>query len=139
MTFDLTPVFEGILKSSQKKVYKRITYILLIDDLIETNESTETITWQLITTFDIEVTGRELQLVGPRYSSITPQKKLFIENISHPNISMKVVSLDPPPLVLDRRIEGLKRLELNIPKTQIDAGELEIKVKIEDKKIGTGC
>ena len=48
---------------------------------------------------------------------------------------MKVVSLDPPPLELDRRIEGLKRLELNIPKAQIDAGELEIKVRLRDKKL----
>jgi len=134
VTFDLTPVFEGVLKSSKRKFTKESPTSLLIDDLIEINESTETITWQLITTFDIEVTGEGATISKPEYSSITPQKKLFIENISHPNISMKVISLDPPPLELDRRIEGLKRLELNIPTEQIDAVELEIKVRLRGQK-----
>ena len=134
VTFDLTPVFEGVLKSSKRKFTKESPTSLLIDDLIEINESTETITWQLISTFDIEVTGEGATISKPEYSSITPQKKLFIENISHPNISMKVISLDPPPLELDRRIEGLKRLELNIPTEQIDAVELEIKVRLRGQK-----
>ena len=134
VTFDLTPVFEGVLKSSKRKFTKESPTSLLIDDFIEINESTETITWQLITTFDIEVTGEGATISKPEYSSITPQKKLFIENISHPNISMKVISLDPPPLELDRRIEGLKRLELNIPTEQIDAVELEIKVRLRGQK-----
>ena len=47
---------------------------------------------------------------------------------------MKVISLDPPPLELDRRIEGLKRLELNIPTAKIDAEELEIKVRLRGQK-----
>ena len=134
VTFDLTPVFEGVLKSSKRKFTKESPTSLLIDDFIEINESTETITWQLITTFDIEVTGEGATISKPEYSSITPQKKLFVENISHPNISMKVISLDPPPLELDRRIEGLKRLELNIPTSQIDAVELEIKVRLRGQK-----
>ena len=134
VTFDLTPVFEGVLKSSKRKFTKESPTSLLIDDFIEINESTEIITWQLITTFDIEVTGEGATISKPEYSSITPQKKLFIENISHPNISMKVISLDPPPLELDRRIEGLKKLELNIPTAQIDAGELEIKVRLRGQK-----
>ena len=134
VTFDLTPVFEGVLKSSKRKFTKESPTSLLIDDFIEINESTETITWQLITTFDIEVTDEGATISKPEYSSITPQKKLFVENISHPNISMKVISLDPPPLELDRRIEGLKRLELNIPTSQIDAVELEIKVRLRGQK-----
>lgn len=134
VTFDLTPVFEGVLKSSKRKFTKESPTSLLIDDLIKINESTETITWQLITTFDIEVTGEGATISKPEYSSITPQKKLFVENISHPDISMKVISLDPPPLELDRRIEGLKRLELNIPTAQINAGELEIKVRLRGQK-----
>ena len=134
VTFDLTPVFEGVLKSSKRKFTKESPTSLLIDDLIEINESTETITWQLITTFDIEVTGEGATISKPDFSSTTPQKKLFVENLSHPNISMKVISLDPPPLELDRRIEGLKRLELNIPTAQIDAVELEIKVRLRGQK-----
>ena len=72
VTFDLTPVFEGVLKSSKRKFTKESPTSLLIDDLIKINESTETITWQLITTFDIEVTGEGATISKPEYSSITP-------------------------------------------------------------------
>ena len=41
---------------------------------------------------------------------------------------MNIVSLDPPPLELDRRIEGLKRLELNIPSSLVTGGKIDIKI-----------
>ncbi len=134
VTFDLTPVFEGILKSSKRKFTKESNTSLVIDDFIEINESTKTITWQLITTFDIDITREGATISKPEYSSVTPVKKLFVENLSHPEIEMKIISLDPPPLELDRRIKGLKRLELNIPSSSIEGGKIDIKVRLSGQK-----
>ena len=67
---------------------------------------------------------------------MTPVKKLFVENLSHPDIKMNIVSLDPPPLELDRRIEGLKRLELNIPSSLVTGGKIDIKIRLKGQKIG---
>tara|TARA_B100001175_G_C19514298_1_gene646161 strand:- start:1863 stop:3830 length:1968 start_codon:yes stop_codon:yes gene_type:complete len=134
VTFDLTPVFEGVLKSSKRKFTKESNTSLVIDDFIEINESTKTITWQLITTFDIDITRGGATISKPEYSSVTPVKKLFVENLSHPDIEMKIISLDPPPLDLDRRIKGLKRLELNIPSSSIEGGKIEIKVRLSGQK-----
>ena len=65
---------------------------------------------------------------------MTPVKKLFVENLSHPDIKMNIVSLDPPPLELDRRIEGLKRLELNIPSSLVTRGKIDIKIRLKGQK-----
>ena len=61
-------------------------------------------------------------------------KTLTIENLSFPEISFSVISLDPPPLELDRRIEGLKRIELRIPAYILKDRKGEIKVRLAESK-----
>ena len=134
VTFDLSPTFEGQLKSAQRTFTKDSNVSLLIDDKIEVSDETELITWQLMTTLDVEITSNGAMLSKPEYSSITPVKKLYIENLSHSDIQMNVVSLDPPPLEWDRRIENLKRIELKIPASRAESGKLDIKVKLRGQK-----
>ena len=57
-------------------------------------------------------------------------KVLKIENLSHPDLRFSVISLDPAPLALDRKIKGLKRIELRIPSWTIKKGKEVIKVKL---------
>ena len=134
VTFDLSPTFEGQLKSAQRTFTKDSNVSLVIDDKIEVSDETELITWQLMTTLDVEITSNGATLSKPEYSSTTPVKKLYIENLSHSDIQMNVVSLDPPPLELDRRIENLKRIELKIPASRAESGKLDIKVKLMGQK-----
>jgi hypothetical protein len=134
VTFDLSPTFEGQLKSAQRTFTKDSNVSLVIDDKIEVSDETELITWQLLTTLDVEITSNGATLSKPEYSSNTPVKKLYIENLSHSDIQMNVVSLDPPPLELDRRIENLKRIELKIPASRAESGKLDIKVKLMGQK-----
>ena len=134
VTFDLTPTFEGQLKSVQRTFTKDSEVSLIIEDRIETSEDTEIITWQLMTTMAVEITPQGATISKPEYSSVSPVKKLFIENLSHPEIQMNIVSLDPPPLALDRRIENLKRIELKIPASQVSGGKLDIKIRLEGQK-----
>ena len=47
---------------------------------------------------------------------------------------MNIVSLDPPPLALDRRIENLKRIELKIPVSEVTGGKLDIKIRLKGQK-----
>lgn len=106
----------------------------MIEDRIEISEATETITWQLVTTMDVEITPEGATLSKPEYSPVTPVKKLWIENLSHPEIKMSIVSLDPPPFELDRRIDGLKRIELKILSSQVKGGKLDIQIKLRGQK-----
>jgi hypothetical protein len=60
-------------------------------------------------------------------------KSLKLENLSHPGFTVSVISLDPPPLVLDKTIENLKRLELQVPAWTVENGKTKIKVRLSEK------
>ena len=57
-------------------------------------------------------------------------KQLKLENLSHPELSVSIVSLDPPPLQLDRRIENLKRIELRMPAYLFSEDEATLQVRL---------
>ena len=42
-------------------------------------------------------------------------KEMKLQNLSHPELTFSVISLDPPPLELDRKIDNLKRIEMRLP------------------------
>jgi len=107
-TIDMSTIFGGLLESANRKFVKENNSTLLIEDKFKLTDSTKLITWQLITTADVEIVkgGAILTQDG---------KQLHLKNLSHPELSVSIISLDPPPLKLDRKIEGLKRIEIRIP------------------------
>ncbi|MEM9144437.1 MAG: heparinase II/III family protein, partial [Bacteroidota bacterium] len=123
VTFDLSAAFEGQLKQAFRRFAKDGDRSLLIEDRIQVLDSTKWVAWQLITQADVEMIKNAAVLHQE-------DKKLLLENLSHPEVSFSVISLDPPPLALDRRIPGLKRLELRIPAYLLKDGENQIKVQL---------
>ncbi len=121
--FDLTAVYGQNLKSAARKFVKDSPTSLLIEDNIEISEETKLITWQLMTTADVKIIqgGAILTKDG---------KTLKLENLSHPELDISIISLYPAPLKLDRQIEGLKRLEIRIPAWTIKSGKTNIKVRL---------
>uniref|UniRef100_UPI0032162F12 heparinase II/III domain-containing protein n=1 Tax=uncultured Draconibacterium sp. TaxID=1573823 RepID=UPI0032162F12 len=122
-TFDMTAVYGENLKSTKRTFLKDSPVSIVIEDEIEVSEKTDLITWQLMTTADVEIKkgGAVLKQDG---------KKLKVENLSHPDLYISVVSLYPAPLELDRQILGLKRLEIRIPAWTINTGKTKIKVRL---------
>jgi len=122
-TIDMSLAFKGQLKSALRKFIKDTATSLIIEDNIETSDETELITWQLITTADVEIGngGAILKQNG---------KTLKLENLSHPELMISIISLFPAPLKLDRQIEGLKRLEIRIPAWTINNKKETIRVKL---------
>lgn len=122
-TFDLTPVFGTLLKSAQRRFIKDTPTSIVVEDNIEISEKTKLITWQLMTTADVKIIqgGAILTKDG---------KTLKLENLSHPELDISIISLYPAPLKLDRQIEGLKRLEIRIPAWTIKSGKTNIKVRL---------
>jgi hypothetical protein len=122
-SFDLTAVYGELLKSAQRHFVKESPTSIVIEDNIETSTKTKLITWQLITTADVEIVdgGAILKQDG---------KTLKLENLSHPDLIVSVISLYPAPLKLDRQIEGLKRIEIRIPAWTIENGSTKIKVRL---------
>jgi hypothetical protein len=125
VSFDLSAVYGENIKSVQRSFRKESASSLLIEDRLTPSEKTELITWQLVTIASVEVIdgGAILSQDG---------KKLKLENLSHPDIMISVVSLDPPPLELDRRIKGLKRIEIRIPAWTINKGSTTLKIRLSE-------
>ena len=122
-TFDLSPLYGENIKSANRKFIKDSPSSVVIEDAIEISDSTELITWQMMTQADVKLVegGAILTQDG---------KTLKIENLSHPELDITLVSLYPAPLELDRQIEGLKRLEIRIPAWTIKDGSTNIKVRL---------
>jgi hypothetical protein len=122
-SFDLTAVYGGNLNSAVRRFVKDGPTSLMVEDRIEVAENTEKITWQLMTTAEVGLVdgGAVLRQGG---------KELRLRSVMHPELKLSVVSLDPPPMELDRKIKGLKRLEMNIPADTAVDGKIMIKVKL---------
>ncbi|MBK8503761.1 MAG: heparinase II/III family protein [Saprospiraceae bacterium] len=123
-SIDLSPAFGGKLKRAKRTFTKDSPTSLLIEDLIEIDlDSTQLITWHMMTTADVQITrgGALLTQNG---------KQLKLENLSHPEIEISIISLDPSPLELDRKIEGLKRIELRFPAYVFEPGQNKISIRL---------
>ncbi|MEX2382369.1 MAG: heparinase II/III family protein [Opitutales bacterium] len=125
-TVDMSAVFEGQLQSAQRRFKKDGPASLLLEDELEVAPSTESITWQLMTTADVIPTAN-----GARLEQDGEQLNLTI--LSPSDVSVSVVSLDPPPLELDKRIEGLKRVEIRIPAEQFPGERVSIQVRLSSE------
>src|SRR3546814_2122441 len=80
-TVNMTAAFGGLLKKAERRFVKDSPVSLLIEDEIELTEKTKTITWQLMTTDDVELVdgGAILHQDG---------KQLKIEVLSHPGMDI---------------------------------------------------
>jgi len=122
-SFDLTAVYGKALKNAIRKFTKDSETSLVIEDQLILSEETKMITWQLMTTADVEIV---------KGGAILRQdnKVLKMENLSLPELTVSLVSLYPAPLKLDRQIEGLKRIEIRIPAYLFENGKGLIKVRL---------
>ncbi len=125
-TIDLRPAFAGLLKSARRTFVKESPASLLIEDRVEISENTNWITWQMLTQADVEIVkgGAVLR---------QDNQVLKLENLSHPEITVSLISLDPPPLYFDKTIENLKRIEIRIPAWTVKNGKCELKVRLTGK------
>jgi len=122
-TISLTRAFAGQLKSAQRRFVKDGPASLVIEDKIEISEETNWITWQMLTQADVQIVkgGAVLRQNG---------QTLKLENLSHPEIMVSVISLNPPPLYFDKTIENLKRIEIRIPAWIVENGKMNLKVRL---------
>jgi len=123
VTIDMTPLYGNNLNSLKRRVVMESNQSVLIEDRIEINNSTKIITWGLMTQAEVQPTktGAILKQDG---------KNLKFEILSHPGLSVSVISLDPPPLAIDKAIENLKRIEIRIPAWAVENGKMNLKVRL---------
>ncbi|MEX1241194.1 MAG: heparinase II/III family protein [Cyclobacteriaceae bacterium] len=125
-SIDLTELYGGNIASLKRKIVKESNVSILIEDQIEVNDSTRNVTWGLMTVADVVLVkngailkqdGKELRL-----SILTPE-----------NLNISIISLDPPPMEIDKSINNLKRLEIRIPAWTIENGNGTLRVRLSGK------
>ncbi len=122
-SFDMSEALAGQVAGASRKFIKDSPTSLVIEDNIELSEETNLIIWQFITTANVEIVdgGAIFKQEG---------KEIKLENLSHPDLAVSVVSLYPAPLKLDVQIEGLKRVEIRIPAWTVEGDNCYIKVRL---------
>lgn len=127
-TIDMYPVLRGHLKSATRKFTKDTDHSILIEDQIVAGDSTKSITWAIMTTAEVipAAGGAVLRQDG---------KELYLLVLSPTGIRVSVIMMDPPPLKLDKKIAGLKRIELRIPAYILNAGKGTIKVRLTSPEV----
>ena len=108
VTIDLTPVYFENVNSVKRRLVKENDKSILIEDSFETNDSTKTITWGLMTQAEVQPTKN-----GAILKQDGKELNLTILSLAETNVS--IISLVPPPLEIDKTIENLKRIEIRIP------------------------
>lgn len=124
-TIDMTPTFKGQLKSAERKFVKDSPTSLQIEDIFGISEETKLITWQMMTQADVQIVkgGAILMQNG---------KSLKVEILSHPELTMSVISLNPPPHYLDAEKDNLKRIEIRIPAWTINGDKVKLAVRLSE-------
>ena len=121
--FDLSKSLGDAVTKATRRFIKDSKSSLIIEDEITVSDKADLITWQLMTTADVEIVegGAILKQDG---------KELKIENLTHPGLIISTVSLYPAPMELDIQMEGLKRLEIRIPVWTIENGVIKLRVRL---------
>jgi hypothetical protein len=122
-TFDMTAVYGENMKNATRRFLKEDNRSILIEDQFTTTKSTQSIVWQMMTTANVEIVkgGAVLRQDG---------KELKLDNLAHPELSVSVIQLDPPPFYLDRKIDGLKRIEIRLPAYLVKDGAGTFRVRL---------
>lgn len=126
VSIDLTDLYFDNIKAVHRKFTKENNKSLLIEDDFETNEKTESITWGLMTLADVtlEKNGAILKQDG---------ETLNLRILDSDKYNVSVISMDPPPLEIDKTIKNLKRIEIRIPAWTLENGKGSLKVRLSEE------
>lgn len=122
-TIDMSDIFSGHLASAIRKFTKDTDHSVVIEDNVVLTDSTKSLTWAIMT---------KAEVIPTEYGAMLSQdgKTFELRVLSPSGIETSVIMLDPPPTVFDRKIDGLKRVELRIPAYTIKEKKAVIKVRL---------
>ncbi len=126
VSINLTPQFGNNLEKAIRKFSKPDNTSLIIEDEIIPNDSTYSVTWQMISAANAEIVDNVVILSEKG-------KKLKIKCNSHPEHKFTIQHLDPPPLKHDKKISGLKRIEIHLNKKDLNE---KVNLVVELKDLG---
>jgi hypothetical protein len=125
VTFNLTEIFGPDTKGVTRTLKKLSEHCLRITDRIDFSPTTETITWQMMTQAEVLVRDNTVYL---RQEG----QELAMYILTPEPSEIDVVDLDPPPLPYDKKIPGLKRIELTWQRDSFQDPSAELTVELNN-------
>lgn len=126
VTIDMTPMYGKNISSLKRRFVKESNQSMLVEDRFEINDSTKNICWGLMTLADVKA--------DPQGTTLMQDGKTLKMTILEPaGMKISVISLDPPPMEIDKTIKGLKRIEIRVPAWTVKDGKGTIKVMLSGK------
>jgi hypothetical protein len=123
VTIEMTDLYFGNIDSFQRRFIKETDKSIVISDSFEINDSTKTITWGLMTQAEVQPTENGAVL-------FQDGKQLKLSILEPEGLSISILSLDPPPMEIDKTMENLKRIEIEIPAWTIKNKKGKITVQL---------
>ncbi len=125
VTFDLTPVFGTSARRVERSFLRLSDHLLLIRDQVEFSPETRQITWQMMTTAEVMIRNKTVYL-----RQDGKQLALYVNTLEPAEI--RTIPLDPPPLPYDKKIPGLKRIEMTWDRGAFSGTSATIEVELND-------
>jgi hypothetical protein len=123
VTFDLTEIF-GANSEGTTRTFKRISdRCVRITDRVLFSPSFESVTWQMMTRAEVLVRNHTIYLRQE-------ENDLAIYILTGAPAEINVVELDPPPLAYDKRIPGLKRIEITWQRDAFNGPVAELTIEL---------
>lgn len=109
ISFDLSDLyFNNADKVTRTFIKPKNRDKLCIEDSVILNDSTQTISWFMMTCAEVCTEKNEAILHQEG-------KKIHLKIVAPRQAAFSVITMNPPPVYYHKRIEDLKRLEINIP------------------------
>jgi hypothetical protein len=123
VTIDMTSLYGDNLRSLKRRFVKESNRSVLVEDHIEISDSTRNITWGLMTQADVNADAHG--------ATLKQDGKILKMTILEPSgAKISLISLDPPPLAIDKTIKGLKRIEISVPAWTVINKKGQIKIRL---------
>jgi hypothetical protein len=125
VVFNLTPVY-GDHADKVERTFKQISdRCLRINDRVMFSASTASLTWQMVTTANVRVRNNTIYC---RQEG----KELALYVLNSEPAAITVVDLDPPPLPYDKKVPGLKRIEITWERESFEDAGAELVVELNN-------
>jgi hypothetical protein len=109
-----------------ERTFKKISdHCLRITDRVVFSPSTESLTWQMMTTADLRIRNNTIYCREEG-------KELALYVLNSEPAAINVVELDPPPLPYDKKIPGLKRIEITWKSASFQGNGAELVVELNN-------
>jgi len=125
VVFNLTPLYGDHAERAERTFKQLSDHCLRISDRVAFSPTTETLTWQMMTTAEVLVRNNT---VFYRQDD----KQLAIYVLNNEPAEIRVVELDPPPLPYDKKIPSLKRIEITWERESFEGPEAELGIELNN-------